>query len=247
MGQLRRKTTYALIKNMSGSENSRVNTAPPMKHGGKRRGAGRKKTGRRKQDAPHRVRPPLSSRHPVHVVMRVQVRVSWRDRDYYKYVRRAMRGMLGRTDFQIVHVSIQDTHLHLLVEADNRKALTRGMQSFNIRLARIVHAEQGGVGKVFKYRYHATQIRTASHARHALAYVLNNWRRHYLDVENGRFLKIKLDPYSSAITFTGWQQGRFRIPADYEPLPVAAARTALLAEDWKMYGMIDIWERPGPI
>jgi putative transposase len=179
--------------------------------------------------------------------MRVQVRVSWRDRDYYKYVRRAMRGMLGRNDFQIVHVSIQDTHLHLLVEADDRKALTRGMQSFNIRLARIVHAEQGGVGKVFKYRYHATQIRTASHARHALAYVLNNWRRHYLDVDNGRFLKIKLDPYSSAVTFSGWQQGPFRIPDDYEPLPVAAARTALLAEEWKMYGLIDIWERPGPI
>ena len=116
--------------------------------------------------------------------MRMLVRVSWRDRDYYQYVRRALRGTLGRSDFQIVHVSIQDTHLHLLVEAADRKALTRGMQSFNIRLARIVHAEQGGVGKVFKYRYHATQIRTASHARHALAYVLNNWRRHWLDVEN---------------------------------------------------------------
>ena len=179
--------------------------------------------------------------------MRMQVRVSWRDRDYYKYVRRALRGTLGRSDFQIVHVSIQDTHLHLLVEADDRKALTRGMQSFNIRLARIVHAEQGGAGKVFKYRYHATQIRTARHARHALAYVLNNWRRHWLDLENGRLLKTRLDEYSSAISFAGWQQGTFRMPDGYEPLPVMAARTALLAEDWMAYGLIDIWERPGPI
>jgi hypothetical protein len=45
----------------------------------------------------------------------------------------------------------------------------------------------------------------------------------------------------------GWQQGSFRVPEDYTPLPVAAARTALLAEDWMAYGLIDIWERPGPI
>jgi REP element-mobilizing transposase RayT len=193
------------------------------------------------------VRPALSDRHPVHVVMRMQVRVSWRDRDYYQYVRRALRGTLGRGDFRVVHISIQDTHLHLLVEADDREALTSGMQSFNIRLARIVHAEQGGVGKVFKYRYHATQIRNARHARHALAYVLNNWRRHRLDIESGRVLKAKLDEYSSAISFRGWQQGSFRVPDDYAPLPVSLARTALLSRDWMAYGLIDIWEMPGPI
>ena len=238
---------YALIKIVSGVENHPAKGAESRGHGGKRAGAGRKKTGRRKHDAPHRVRPALSDRHPVHVVMRMQVRVSWRDRDYYRYVRHALCGMLGRADFQVVHVSIQDTHLHLLVEADDRAALTRGMQSFNIRLARIVHAEQGGVGKVFKYRYHATQIRNAWHARHALAYVLNNWRRHRLDIENGRISTTKLDEYSSAISFRGWKQGAFRAPDNYVPLPVSPPRTSLLVNEWTAYGLIDIWETPGPI
>jgi REP element-mobilizing transposase RayT len=217
------------------------------KRGGKREGAGRKKTGRC-HDAPHRSRPELSVRHPVHVVLRTVVRVSWRTRDYYRFVQRALRGTLGRRDFRIVHVSIQNNHLHLIVEAANRKALTRGMQSFAIRLARIVHDSVGGVGKVFAFRYHATQIKTARHARHTLAYVLNNWRRHKQDHENGREVCATLDEFSSAISFDGWARGqRFRVPKDYDPLAVSEPTTALLKVAWRNYGLIQTWEKPGPL
>ncbi|MEO6775436.1 MAG: transposase, partial [Kofleriaceae bacterium] len=213
------------------------------RRGGKRVGAGRKKTGRCR-DAPHRKRPVLERLHPVHVVLRHTGRLSWRTRTYYDHVRRALRGMLGRDDFRVCHISIQDTHLHLLVEAVDRKALARGMQSFAIRLARQVHSD-GGCGKVFEYRYHATQIRTASHARHALSYVLNNWRRHRLDVENGRVLTQKLDVYGSGIGFDGWIDRRpFDIPRGYEPLPVSRAQTALLGFEWQRYGLIDFFETP---
>jgi putative transposase len=216
------------------------------RRGGKRAGAGRKKTGRCR-DAPHRRRPPLEARHPVHVVLRRTGRCSLRTRTYYNFVRAALRGMLPRTDFRVVHVSIQDSHLHMLVEATDRKALARGMQSFAIRLACRVHSD-GGCGKVFEYRYHATQIQTAWHARHALAYVLNNWRRHRLDWANGRVLAQKLDVYASGIGFDGWNHRRaFLIPRGYEPLPVAGAQTALLAFEWKQFGLIDLFETPGPL
>jgi REP element-mobilizing transposase RayT len=178
----------------------------------------------------------------------MKVRVSWRTREYYACVHRALRGALGRADFRIVHVSIQDTHLHLLVEADDRAALTHGMQSFAIRLARIVHAAVGGIGKVFTHRYHATQIQTARHARHALAYVLNNWRRHRLDWANGRAVPAKLDAFSSAISFTGWARDeRFTPPPNYDPLPVTRPRTSLLVFDWQSYGLIGTHETPGPL
>ena len=216
------------------------------RRGGKRAGAGRKKTGRCR-DVPHRERPPLDRRHPVQVVLRRTGRCSLRTRAYYNHVRAALRGMLPRTDFRVVQISIQDSHLHMLVEAADRKALTRGMQSFAIRLARRVHSD-GGCGKVFEYRYHATQIRTAWHARSSLAYVLNNWRRHGLDCANGRLLQQKLDVYASGISFDGWSDRRpFLIPRGYEPLPVAKAQTALLAFEWKQYGLIDLFETPGPL
>jgi REP element-mobilizing transposase RayT len=210
--------------------------------GGRRPGAGRPRKPNQ-HDAPHRKRPSLSPSNPVHVVLRT---TAWTPRlrcgAVYRALRRVLARYLGRADFRIVHVSIQRNHVHLLVEAADRRALTRGMQSFAINAARAI---QRGPGKVFAYRYHATQIKTAWHARHALAYVLNNWRRHREDSRSAQTLAAKLDPYASGIAFTGWaQRSRFRVPNGYAPLPVSAPRTQLLVFDWQRFGRIDLFEQP---
>jgi REP element-mobilizing transposase RayT len=178
--------------------------------------------------------------------LRIRQRVTLRRREIYQALRGVLARYLGRADFRIVHLSIQDSHVHLLVDAAHRRALSRGMQSFAINAARAFHAVDGGCGKVFEYRYYSTQIKTARYARHALAYVLNNWRRHRLDFENGRQLTRKLDPYSSAISFQGWTE-RFAVPRGYEPLPVSPPGTRLLARDWSRYGPIEPEHRPGPL
>src|SRR5688572_86770 len=156
---------------------------PKRSHGGSRAGAGRPKSGLRRHDPPHRRRPDLSDRHPVHVVLRAAEGVSrLRTRPIYKALRKVLERYLGKDDFRVIHLSIQHNHLHLLVEATDRQALTRNMQSFAINAARAVINTIGRRGKVFPYRYHATQIKTPSYARSALAYVLNNWRHHREDV-----------------------------------------------------------------
>ena len=129
-------------------------------HGGKRSGAGRKKSGKRR-GGPHRRRPSLSARHPVHVVLRVarwvpELRVG----RVYRALAPVLARYLGNDDFRIVHLSIQTNHLHLLVEAADRRALTRYMQSFAINAARAINQARGVPGKVFAFRYHATQITT---------------------------------------------------------------------------------------
>ena len=106
----------------------------------------------------------------------------------------------------------------MIVEAANRARLTWGMQSFGIRFARAYQRDFGGLGKVLEHRYFARQIATKRYARHALSYVLNNWRRHREDFANGRQSSWKIDPFSSAISFTGWTE-RFTVPA-----PTAARR-----------------------
>ncbi len=222
---------------------------PKLRRGGARPGAGRKKSGRR-HDPPHRRRPALDARHPVHVVMRVpKVFMPLRTGETYRSVRRVLPHFLGREDFSVVHVSIQHNHLHFLVEARDRRALTHGMQSLNIRLARSINAGlHGRTGKVFPYRYHATQIRTTSHARNALAHVLNNWRRHREDYLNGRERDALVDPYSSALAFDGWTgRGRFAAPRRYEPLGVSPPSTWLLRVGWRRHGKIDPRELPGPL
>ena len=213
--------------------------------GGRRPNAGRKKTGRC-HDAPHRTRPPLSPAHPVHVVLRVTRRVTLRRGAIYHALRRVLARYFRRPDFRVVHLSIQRDHLHLLVEADDTRALTRGMQSFAINAARAINASDGGCGKVFAYRYHASQIRTARYARSALAYVLNNWRKHRLDYEHAAARRAKLDPYASGLAFGGWTVA-LATPRGYAPLPVSPPRTRLLAYAWRRYGPIDPEELPGPL
>lgn len=144
-----------------------------MPRGGKRPGAGRKKTGKR-VGGPHRVRPFLDPRHPVHVVLRSKRRLSWRTGRTYAVLRRVLAFALGNPDFRICHISIQQRHLHLIVEASSREALTLGIQTFSIRAARAINRDRHTRGKVFAFRYHDSQITTAKYARHALAYVLKN-------------------------------------------------------------------------
>ena len=216
-------------------------------HGGARPGAGRKKTGK-KRGGPHRARPWLSSKHPVQLTLRtVRGLPRLRQRCFYEAVRRVLVRYLERDDFRITHISIQRNHLHLIAEAASARTLTRGMQSFTINAARAINAAWGRMGKVFAFRYHASQIKTASYARNALSYVLNNWRRHREDFYDGASRKALLDELSSAISFTGWTVRFAKPPPDHEPLPVSRPRTQLLREDWKRFGLIRPDECPGPI
>jgi REP element-mobilizing transposase RayT len=174
----------------------------------------------------------------------------FRTREVYGAAYRALRKFYGREDFRICHVSVQKNHVHLIVEAANRVALSRGMRGFVTQLAREINAADGNGNRcgarVFRFRYHATQITTPRQARNELAYVLNNWRKHGEDWINGRQRAAKVDPYASGLTFSGWagRKTPFAIPDRFTPLPVSPARTSLLTSEWERFGRIDPWEVP---
>src|SRR5215470_6672845 len=135
------------------------------KRGGKRCGAGRPPKGTR-AGSPHKDRPFLHARYPVHVTLRVVREVgNLRRRRVYHAIREATLTTALREDFRIVHVSIQRTHVHLLVEADHKAALASGMQGFQISAAKHLNAaiSKGKPGPrrrgtVFPDRYHAEII-----------------------------------------------------------------------------------------
>ena len=220
--------------------------------GGTRTGAGRKQVNATRSQ-PHRVRVEVRDNQAVHVTLRVAPYVRrLRRLDAYRAIRRAMRVVLARNDFRIVHVSIQGNHVHLVLEAGSKLALARGMQAFQIsaarRLNRVTLDDDGRPrrGPVFADRYHAEIVTTPTHARHTLSYVLNNWRKHKEDrAPSAR--EWLVDKYSSAISFAGWAEAyNWIVPADHEPLPVARPESWLLREGWKLGGgPISIYEVPG--
>jgi REP element-mobilizing transposase RayT len=222
--------------------------------GGKRRGAGRPAKGPR-AGSPHKQRPFLHARHPVHVTLRVVSAVgNLRRRCVYQAIREATLTTALREDFRIVHLSIQRTHVHLLVEANDKAALASGMQGFQISAAKHLNAEisKGKAGPrrrgtVFPDRYHAEIITSPRQARHALSYV-NNWRRHEED-RRAPMSSWTIDWFSSGIMFSGWTEygGEpflWRGPATYDPLVVYQPRTWLLRESWRKAGAISCHEVP---
>lgn len=213
------------------------------KRGGKRRGAGRPPKGARAGE-PHKKREVLNAKHPVHVVLRVVAAVgSLRRRSAYRAVREATLITARRENFRIVHVSLQRNHIHLLVEADDQYALASGMQGFQISAAKHLNTaigeQRGGArrkGTVFVDRYHAVIITSPRQARHALAYVLCNWRKHEED-RGGATRGWMIDWFSSAGMFPGWleygdEAFLWPNPAGYDPLVVYQPRTWLLREGW---------------
>jgi REP element-mobilizing transposase RayT len=109
----------------------------------------------------------------VHVTLRVASAVGMlRRRRVYHAVRRALAAT-GRDDFRVVHLSIQRNHIHLIVEADDREALIRGMQGFQISAARRLNAAisdgEPRRGAVFLDRYHARVLSSPRQVRNAIA------------------------------------------------------------------------------
>ena len=224
----------------------------PRKKGGR---PGRKPNGPR-AGAPHSARPELKPGQPVHVVLRVVRAIgSLRKRRMYHALREATITVARRAElfvetegaFRIVHISIQRTHVHLLVEADSKVALSKGMQSFQISAAKhLNHAasieimKKGGRrrrGGVFSDRYYQEIIKTPTQARRTLAYVLNNWRKHREDEQLREARTWLVDPFSTGALFAGWKEREgepllWRTRATYEPLIVYLPSTWLLQKGW---------------
>jgi REP element-mobilizing transposase RayT len=225
-------------------------------HGGKRRGAGRKPKGVKARE-PHGTRPEHDRRHPVHVTMRVVGSVGGlRRRDMYWALREATIVTARREDFRIAHMSIQRDHIHLIVEADSKAALSKGVQGFSISAARQINkaiTARGGdrrTGKVISDRFHARPLTSPRAVRNTLAYVLNNHRHHGEDrVQPARSWRV--DPFSSGPLFFGWKELEdspvlWPLRPTYHPLLVRRPRTWLLAKGWSQFHpLISTHEVPG--
>jgi hypothetical protein len=134
--------------------------------GGARAGAGRPAKHAIASE-PHKQRAPLSPRHPVHVVARVEPRLRsfFGSRRTWRAVRRAVQRSLGRADFRIVHVALASRRIELVVEADDRIALARGMQGFEVSAARALNQALGRAGRVFADRYRRRVLPTRAAVR----------------------------------------------------------------------------------
>jgi REP element-mobilizing transposase RayT len=197
------------------------------RRGGKRKGAGRKKSDN--SGVSHGKRDAVKKGLPIHVTMKLQNGLpGLREKASYDILIEVF-AQAQKESFRIVHFSVQGDHIHLLVETDDTEALTRGMIGLTVRISKNLNREWRRSGSVFADRYHSRVLRTPTEVRNVLLYVLNNIRHH---VEGP--LLARLDPRSSAPVFDGWKEVEaYEIgPGD----PVVAARGWLLTKGWRRAG-----------
>jgi len=212
--------------------------------GGARKGAGRKPKGD-KALVSHAPRPDVAAAHPLHVTLRVARSVpNLRAQRPMRVLREAFRAAKERFDLRLVHYSVQGNHVHLLVETNGKKALSRAMQGLSIRMARALNKEFRRSGSVLADRYHARALKTPREVRNALAYVLLNHRHHAATHGGSVASLLGADPFSSARFFDGWARpinGARAGPED----EVSSPGTWLLRKGFRRLGLLDPLALPG--
>jgi len=207
------------------------------RRGGARAGAGRKPAAAHLRRTPHRARAKHQRGNPVHITLRANTR-SLRSQHVARTVMGAIRDSSG-AQFRIAHYSVQDNHLHLIVEAESKQSLSGGVHGLAIRIAQRVNRLLFQQGRFWADRWHGRALSSPRQVRNALVYVLQNHKKHSA---GGR--QAGLDPLSSACYFDGFSRG---IPSELRAIgpPGVAPQTWLLAVGWRQRGLID-WLAEAP-
>src|SRR5688572_21520111 len=141
--------------------------------GGRRSGAGRK-PGKGRRRVPHRIRESMNRHTPALITLRLVDEIpTLRDRRLFGMIWDAMVEGRERLGGRLIHFSTQSNHIHMIVEAENKKALSRFMAGLKIRIARAINRAMGRSGRVFADRYHPRILRTPTQVRNAIRYVMN--------------------------------------------------------------------------
>ncbi|HEY2032013.1 MAG TPA: hypothetical protein VGH20_22630 [Myxococcales bacterium] len=96
-------------------------------------------------------------------------------------IRQCFEAARGRLGLRLVEFSVLSNHFHLIVEADDGRALSRGMQGLAIRVAKALNALAGRTGRVFADHYHSRLLTTPTELTRAIRYVVDNANHHYGD------------------------------------------------------------------
>lgn len=227
--------------------------------GGRRKNAGRKPAGeprtasRACERAKHVARPAHHEQTPLLVTMKAAAgSPGLRSQLVFASIERELR-LGSRNGLRIVQFSVQSDHVHLMVEADDGVALSRGLQGLASRLAMTVNAVTRRSGRLWRERYHRLDLHTPTQVRNAYVYVLMNVRKHA--IARGAFTEhvfAELDARSSARWFRGWHPGEGPPAQSPDPSargtpetpPVVPARTWLATTGWKRRGLLRQHEVP---
>lgn len=101
-----------------------------------------------------------------------------RARRAFRVIRAAFAAAVQRFGLTLCEFSVQSNHIHLVVEAAHRPALSKGLQALGVRLARRLNRVFGRSGRLLADRFHAHYLKSARETANAVRYVRTNHMHH---------------------------------------------------------------------
>lgn len=130
-------------------------------------------------------------------------------------VREALAAANGLHGVRVVEFSVLGEHLHLVAEADDKRALSRGMQGLCIRIAKALNRVLGRQGGIFADHYHSRLLRSPTEVCAALRYVLGNAEHHFgergvdwFSSASREGAAVRAEPRGWLLR-VGWKRGRW--------------------------------------
>lgn len=201
----------------------------------KRRTRGSRRVHPRARRVSHARRADVTGDEVLLVTCRVQgCRPSLREAKAMRVLVECFRRGKRRFGFRLVHYVVLRNHVHFICEAEDRRALTRGIQGLKIRMAKGLNRLWQRKGRVWEDRYHVTASKSPASAMRMVRYVLDNYTRHLHESPSGLTRPVpwgdrgRPDPCSSA-SWLRWRVMGVTLPRRSlgEP-PVVEARGAAL-------------------
>jgi REP element-mobilizing transposase RayT len=153
----------------------------------------------------HQTRQVLPKKSVLHVTLSASAKVpnlraGFRFNDIKEAFAKFHEVEIGKgNSFRLVHYNVLGDHLHLVVEADSREALSNGMRKLNHSISRRLNRSSvlraggtlnprdktplskrpGWLGRVFAARYHARRLKSAPEIDNVVRYVLRNGQKHF--------------------------------------------------------------------
>ena len=140
------------------------------------------------------------------------------------------------TGFTLVHYSVQENHVHLIVEAESHGALLSGVRGLMVRIARRVNRLLCRRGRFWADRWHGRDLEGRGKFAMRWFMCFRNHKKHAGSAA--------LDPLSSAGSFDGFASTLPKTFRSIGPPCVARAKTWLLKTGWRRRGLIELSEAP---
>jgi putative transposase len=155
---------------------------------------------------------------PAHVTLRIADDIpSLRSSRRFQLIKACFAKAQKKPGMRVVEFTVLSNHLHLIVEADTSRDLSRGVQGLCVRLARALNQALKRGGRVFADHFHSRLLRSPTALVNAIRYVLGNAARHYGDTgvdhfssENEQNAEVLAEP-SGWLLRKGWAKAPRRV------------------------------------